>query len=80
MDGLSLAPSILEQFTKQIEQIRSIKRRSSGQKIELDELLRNVTKNKDDTKQMIDDIGKSNNVLNSEGQAALEEKLKVKKG
>ena len=79
MDGLSLAPSILEQFTKQIDQIRSIKRRSSGQKIEeLDELLRDVSKNKDDTEQMIDDIGKSN-VLNSERQATLEKKLRILK-
>ena len=79
MDGLSLAPSILEQFTKQIDQIRSIKRRSSGQKIEeLDELLLNVTKNKDDTKQMIDDFDKSNE-LNSETKARLEEKLRILK-
>ena len=37
---------------------------------------RQVTKNKDDAKQMIDDIDKSD-VLNSETQARLQEKLRL---
>ena len=44
--------------------------------VELEELLCEVTKNKDDAKQMIDDIDKSV-VLNSETQARLEEKLRI---
>ena len=78
MDVLSSALRIFVQgFTKHIDKIKDIKRRTCGQTAEeLEELLCKVTKNKDDAKQMIDDIDKSA-VLNSETQARLQEKLRL---
>ena len=77
MDVLSSALRIFVGFTKHIDKIKDIKRRTCGQMtVELEELLCEVTKNKDDAKQMIHDIDKSV-VLNSETQARLEEKLRI---
>ena len=77
MDVLSSALRIFVGFTKHIDKIKDIKRRTCDQMTaELEELLCEVTKNKDDAKQMIDDIDKSV-VLNSETQARLEEKLRI---
>ena len=76
MDVLSRAVGILVGFVKHIDKIKDIKRRSGGQNIEgLEELLYDVTKNRDDTKQMIAGIDESI-VRDSEKQARLEEKIR----
>ena len=77
MNVLHRALRILEGFTKHIDKIKDIKRQSAAQTaVALEKLLCDVTKNRDDTKQMIDDIDESI-VLNSEEQAKLEEKVRI---
>ena len=76
MSVLSQALKILEGFMKHIDKITDIKRRSGGQKLGLEELLCDVTKSRDDTKQMIKDIDESVE-LNSEKKARLEEKIRM---
>ena len=79
MNVLSQALKILEGFMKHIDKITDIKRRSGGQKLGLEELLCDVTKSRDDTKQMIKDIDESVE-LNSEKKARLEEKIRMLEG
>ena len=77
MNVLHRALRILEGLTKHIDKIKDIKRRSAGQTpVGLEKLLCDVTKNREDTKQMIDNINEYI-VLNSEEQAKLEEKFKI---
>ena len=76
MDVLSRTVRIHIESMKHIDNIEDIKQRSGGQNIEgLEELLCDVTKNKDDTKQIIEDIDELL-VLNSEKQARLKEKIR----
>ena len=76
MDVLSRTVKIHIESMKHIDNIEDIKQRSGGQNIEgLEELLCDVTKNKDDTKQIIEDIDELL-VLNSEKQARLKEKIR----
>ena len=77
MSVLSQALRIHEGFMKHIDNITDIKRQSvGGQKLRLEELLCDVTKSRDDTKQMIRDIDESVE-LNSEKKARLEEKIRM---
>ena len=76
MDVLSRTVRMHIESMKHTDNIEDIKQRSGGQNIEgLEELLCDVTKNKDDTKQIIEDIDELL-VLNSEKQARLKEKIR----